>query len=519
MGSGTSEGVQHQTKSATTISEPGTKGSRRRERQVFPGYGAPLPWVAPSGVKSEGDSLELMSNPDVPRAADNEREEDNLVNETSRDKKMELHTSTAVNRPGTATLQMSARAGGQPTLGLKRTASAPGGCRFHQHECIPEATGGESWIVHVPKYAARTFLTALKIASAGVKLLLRTTWATATQLFRMAAAPLRWMFWRHAASHNSSSGSASTGAETNTIVAAIVEDTPQTTNHVHSQPLEAAEPAQPLLRACSAPTTLAHQLQSAVPVPCSPAPSSTVPSSPVSAPTEPPQLVTNLGDSSPAALLESALSAPANPLPMPIAQPMPAGNLDSSLMPAELAIATEAFTAPATVEVQPPSAALLQSALPVPASPQPTPAEPTMPAVVPVMPLAVRKHSGKCTKCNARSAYAARGAFGTSLCWYHMDIETPEEGLSDTCAPGQDTGRDRQRTPAERPLHLPQRAIHAPAGAVPRQRSASHARQDNGAHARRDGAPHGRPDQRAFNGQSSKQSWRLFRNSVHASLL
>ena len=48
-------------------------------------------------------------------------------------------------------------------------------------------------------------------AGAGVKLLLRTTWATATQLFRMAAAPLRWMFWRHAASHNSSSGSASTG--------------------------------------------------------------------------------------------------------------------------------------------------------------------------------------------------------------------------------------------------------------------------------------------------------------------
>ena len=36
--------------------------------------------------------------------------------------------------------QMSARAGGQPTLGLKRTASAPGGCRFHQHECIPEAS-------------------------------------------------------------------------------------------------------------------------------------------------------------------------------------------------------------------------------------------------------------------------------------------------------------------------------------------------------------------------------------------
>ena len=33
-------------------------------------------------------------------------EEDNLVNETSRDKKMELHTSTAVNRPGTATLQV-----------------------------------------------------------------------------------------------------------------------------------------------------------------------------------------------------------------------------------------------------------------------------------------------------------------------------------------------------------------------------------------------------------------------------
>ena len=48
-------------------------------------------------------------------------------------------------------------------------------------------------------------------AGAGVKLLLRTTWATATQLFRMATAPLRWMFWRHAASHNSSSSSASTG--------------------------------------------------------------------------------------------------------------------------------------------------------------------------------------------------------------------------------------------------------------------------------------------------------------------
>ena len=38
--------------------------------------------------------------------------------------------------------QMSAHAGGQPTHGLKRTASAPGGCRVHQPECIPEA--GES---------------------------------------------------------------------------------------------------------------------------------------------------------------------------------------------------------------------------------------------------------------------------------------------------------------------------------------------------------------------------------------
>ena len=48
-------------------------------------------------------------------------------------------------------------------------------------------------------------------AGAGVKLLLKTSWATATQLFRMATAPLRWMFWRYAARHNSSSGSASTG--------------------------------------------------------------------------------------------------------------------------------------------------------------------------------------------------------------------------------------------------------------------------------------------------------------------
>ena len=31
-------------------------------------------------------------------------------------------------------------------------------------------------------------------------------------------------------------------------MAAIVEDTPLTTDHAHSQPLEAAEPAQPLLR-------------------------------------------------------------------------------------------------------------------------------------------------------------------------------------------------------------------------------------------------------------------------------
>ena len=66
---------------------------------------------------------------------------------------------------------------------------------------------------------------------------------------------------------------------------------------------------------------------------------------------------------------------------------------------------------------------------------------------------------------------------------------------------------------------LDRRAICAPAGAVPRQQSASHARQDSGAHARRDGALHDRRDQRAFNGQSSEQSWRLFRNSVSASLL
>ena len=99
--------------------------------------------------------------------------------------------------------------------------------------------------------------------------------------------------------------------------------------------------------------------------------------------------------SSASALPESALSAPATPPPMPIAQPLPAVNLDSSLMAAELAMAAEAIPAPAVVEVQPLAAALLQSALPVPANPQPTPAEPIMPAVVPSMPLAMPKHFGK----------------------------------------------------------------------------------------------------------------------------
>lgn len=99
--------------------------------------------------------------------------------------------------------------------------------------------------------------------------------------------------------------------------------------------------------------------------------------------------------SSAAVLPRSAVSIPATTLPMPTAQPLPAVNLDSSLMPTELAIAAEAIPAPAVVEVQPLAAALLQSALPVPANPQPTPAEPIMPAVVPSMPLAMPKHTGK----------------------------------------------------------------------------------------------------------------------------
>ena len=109
-----------------------------------------------------------------------------------------------------------------------------------------------------------------------------------------------------------------------------------------------------------------------------------------------PQVAVNLVDSTAAVLLESALSAPPSPLPMPSALPQPAVNLDGNHVPAdsdsELAIATEAFTAPATAEVQPSAAALLESALPVPASPQPTLA---VPATVPSMPLAVPKHSGK----------------------------------------------------------------------------------------------------------------------------
>ena len=99
--------------------------------------------------------------------------------------------------------------------------------------------------------------------------------------------------------------------------------------------------------------------------------------------------------SSGAALPRSAVSVPATTLPMPTAQPLPAVNLDSSLMPTELAIAAEAIPAPAVVEVQPSAAAMLQSALPVPASPQPTPAVPTMPAVVPSMQLAVPERAGK----------------------------------------------------------------------------------------------------------------------------
>ena len=37
-------------------------------------------------------------------------------------------------------------------------------------------------------------------------------------------------------------------AEVDSVVAAIVEDTPQTTDHATSQPVEATRPAQPLLR-------------------------------------------------------------------------------------------------------------------------------------------------------------------------------------------------------------------------------------------------------------------------------
>ena len=195
-------------------------------------------------------------------------------------------------------------------------------------------------------------------------------------------------------------------------------------------------------QARSAPPMLALQPESAVPMPSSP-----VPSSPAPVPTVPSQLAVNLIDSTAAVLLESALSAPAcplpilrvqpqpvadldvrlvpaelplrwrvataaagvplssaaalpesavsmpvSPLPMPSVLPQPAINLDGSHVPTELAIDTEAFTAPATVVVQPSAGALLESALSVPASPKSTP---PVPAVVPSMPLAVRKHSGK----------------------------------------------------------------------------------------------------------------------------
>ena len=139
------------------------------------------------------------------------------------------------------------------------------------------------------------------------------------------------------------------------------------------------------MQARSAPPALAHQLESAVPVPSSPAPQPAVPA----------QLAINLENGSAATLLDSALSVPTSPLAMPAMQPEPAIGLDDSFIPVHPAIATDALTAPAAVEVQPSAAALLESATPVPASPQPAPAVPTMPAVVPSMPLAVPEHAGK----------------------------------------------------------------------------------------------------------------------------
>ena len=141
------------------------------------------------------------------------------------------------------------------------------------------------------------------------------------------------------------------------------------------------------MQARSAPPALARQLESAVPMPSSPAPRSPAP-----APAVLVQLAINSENGSAATLSSSALSVPTRPLAMPAMQPESAVGLDDSPIPVQLAIATDALTAPAAVEVQPSTAALLESALPVPASPQPTPA---VPAVVPSMPLAVRKHSGK----------------------------------------------------------------------------------------------------------------------------
>ena len=139
------------------------------------------------------------------------------------------------------------------------------------------------------------------------------------------------------------------------------------------------------MQARSVPPALAHQLESAVPMP----------SSPVPAPAVPAQLGINLVIGSAATMLESALSAPTSPLAMPAVQSEHAVDLDDIPVPMQLAVAADALTALATVEVQPSAAALLESVIPVLASPQPAPAVPIMPVVVPSMPLAVPKHTGK----------------------------------------------------------------------------------------------------------------------------
>ena len=155
------------------------------------------------------------------------------------------------------------------------------------------------------------------------------------------------------------------------------------------------------LQAHSAPPTLADCLESAVPVPNSPAPAPTVQPMPAAdiddilVTTELPAAAAAVEVQlrSVAALLDSALTVPTSPLPAPTVQPTSAAVISSILAPTELAISAE------TVVVQPSPATALQVSRKV--SEILPPAVPVMPAAVPSMQLAVPEHTNKVSRCSS----------------------------------------------------------------------------------------------------------------------